>query len=205
MYTEAGVATDVELSNNREELNLRIAQEGKDRSRLLAALLKELGTEDPTVCIFGCSWGYEMLPLLDLNCKIVGIELSKPRREYGKKTLKLAIYGSSEEVVAQVGTIDVLMSSHVLEHVPQVGTLLKRLQDLLQPRIQLHFTPCVEAMSTDASISRLVGREHPIGVTREFWLQHASIYKLHLTLSIEGQATDKAYGESVAVLRTTGY
>jgi hypothetical protein len=202
LYTNAGVATAPDLSTDPVELTRRLRAEGKDRAALVAPLLAPFGSASAVnVCVLGCSWGYEMAPLAALGCNVVGIEISRPRREYGRRVLKLSIYGNEEEVAREVGPIDVVVSSHVLEHVPHVTGLLRRVAASLAPKVQLHITPCVESFGRDAAVSTVIGREHPIGVTHAFWRKYSTDHDLRVDLTIDGAVEGRSCGETIAVLR----
>jgi len=198
LYTEAGVATTVALSSNSPELRRRMSEEGKDRSEIVAALLDR---RPARVCVLGCSWGYELLPLAALGCDVFGIELSKTRRDYGRRTLGLRIHGSVRDAGRAEGPVDVLISSHILEHVPRLTGLLTEIQSTIRPRVQVHITPAVDAVGTDAASSTIIGREHPIGLTRLFWERLASCLGLLATVSIRGAVPGQSCGESIAILR----
>jgi hypothetical protein len=203
LYRQPGITTEVEMASLPvSKLKARAAKDGKDRSALVAPLLAELKLQRPVVCVFGCSWGYEMLPLQELDCRLVGVELGAGRRELGRQQLGLEIYASLDAVKAALNRVDVVMSSHVLEHIPKLRAVLDQIRDL-NPGVQLHITPCVEAHGSDPTTQRTIGRDHPIGLTHQFWRKFGAETGIEIAISIQGAISGVYTGETVAVLRSS--
>ncbi len=188
VYTRAGLATAPQLAKEPAELARRMAADGRDRSTLVESVVPS----PARICILGCSWGYEMLPLRQRGYDVFGIELSRTRRAFGREKLGLPIYPSVEHAAAEAGSVDVILSSHVLEHVPKVSQLVEAVTLALQPTSQIHVTPYVEEYGPRNS--SLIGREHPIGVTRAFWSRSSGALGLRLEFRHMGD-------EAVAILR----
>jgi SAM-dependent methyltransferase len=186
VYTKAGIATATQLANSPEELARRMAADGRDRT----ALIERVASPPARVCILGCSWGYEMLPLRERGYDVFGIELSRTRRAFGRDKLGLPIYANVQDA-AEHAPVDVVLSSHVLEHVPRVTQLLETVVRALRPTSQIHVTPCVEGYGPQNT--QLIGREHPIGLTQAYWARTA----VALGVGLEFQKVDE---EAVAVL-----
>jgi hypothetical protein len=192
----------VKVPNSRDrEIAERGVEEKSDRSKTLAPIVESFGSRKPRICVLGCSWGYEMKPLGQLGCEVIGIELSTTHREFGQSVLKLSIFANELEVAREVGQVDILMSSHVLEHVPAATALLDRISKALTPTVQVHFTPCVEAMGKDVIVNGLVGREHPLGITRKFWQWYGKSRGLTVETSVDGAEPGVSWGETTAILR----
>lgn len=167
VYGEQGIATTTAGETvEHEGLEQRIQQAGKDRSGLIREVTGDAQVDK--VCVFGCSWGYEVKALRDAGFDAFGVELSEPRREFGRKHLGVDIYGSLDEALEARGPVDAILSSHVLEHIPTLGSVLDEMLKL-QPRFQIHITPNVEPDQPSSTIRTSIGREHPLGVSRAFW------------------------------------
>lgn len=188
LYTSAGLATTRGFASDPEELERRMCEEGKDRT----ALIQGLVSPPAKLCVLGCSWGYEMLPLIRRGYTVFGVELSRTRRAFGRRRLGLQIYATLEDAAEDHPHTDVLLSSHVLEHVPRVTSLVETATRALHPNLQVHVTPNVEGFGERNSA--LIGREHPIGVTGAYWKRLATA--LHLAVEFRG-----AGDEATAVLR----
>jgi hypothetical protein len=102
--------------------------------------------------------------------------------------------------LGELGHVDLLMSSHILEDSPRVTGLLLDLQGTLLPRNQLHITPSVKLMGWDPSVASVIGREHPIGVAQEFWRRFARVHGCAIDVRISGADRGRSCGETLAAL-----
>lgn len=201
IYAEGGIVRDLEAADSLERVRARVAERRKDRSPVLAPLVK--GLSDPTrpeICVFGCSWGYEIIALEGLGVTGYGIELGADRRQAGRDRLGLTIHGSVEEATAAGCRPSILMSSHVLEHVPSLEATLDAIHHQLAPEVQVHFTPRVDP-EDDPSVRSVIGREHTLGVTEAFWRHWAGRHGLELTLKAHSPSPGEAAVETLAILR----
>jgi hypothetical protein len=196
IYNERGITTEMPTQTDRAAILAEVLGSEKDRSPDVRSLL---GSKRASVCVYGCSWGYEILPLLELGHRVVGVEIGSTRRAFGRDRLGLEIVATPEEAARALGTVDLLLSSHVLEHVPQLDRLLDQIDAALAPQRQLHFTPCVEGVGENPAFASLIGREHPLGVTRRFWERRARRTGLDLAFEVRGR-TAQSCGESCAIL-----
>ena len=195
---EAGLATSAEASRDgalREEL---IASEGKDRNALVAELFG--APPQGQIGVFGCSWGYEVLALRNAGYDAFGIELSDQRREWGTTRLGLPLYASVAAAAAAGRAPALVLSSHVLEHIPRLQQVLDDIHRTLRPRRYIHITPFVEDYRSNASRRPIIGREHPLGVTTRFWRGWAQRQGLHFRSEIGGRLPGTVDSELVAVL-----
>lgn len=199
IYSNANLATDAEAIAHLE--GLQAAMGDRRRAHLLRELVGLPSNRPPVVYVLGCSWGYEVWDLQQSGLRAVGIEISDPRRELGRRTLGLPLYASVREARAREPHPDIVLSSHVLEHIPRLDAYLDDLLEVVQPTYQIHITPNVECYRTDPASQRLVGREHPIGVTRAFWRRFADRHRFDLTDRVDGYRPGEWAGELVAVLK----
>jgi hypothetical protein len=169
VYSQSGVTTDVELSHQREALQRALVTEGKDRSAAVQALQYELPKERQRIAVFGCSWGYEIELLRRAGIDAYGIELSTSRREFAVRELGLEVYDSLASAGSNVRDTGIVLSSHVLEHIPRLDATLREIVRYLSPHLQLHIVPAVDPEIPRQTVRHAVGREHPLGVTRAFW------------------------------------
>lgn len=80
---------------------------------------------------YGCSWGYGVKKFSDSGFKSYGYEISKPRANYGIESLGVNIFNKLSDFKSQVGTVDVVYCSHVIEHLPDPSIALKEFSNLL--------------------------------------------------------------------------
>lgn len=200
-YAEGGIVRDLDAADSLAQVRARVAQRRKDRSPVLAPLVASLPLGSSTdVCVFGCSWGYEIIALESLGVHRYGIELGADRREAGRARLGLTIHGSVEEAAQAGCRPGVVMSSHVLEHVPALEATLDAIHRHLAPEVQVHFTPRVDPEGNPA-VRSVIGREHALGVTEAFWRRWADRHGLELTLTAHRPNPDEAPVETLAILR----
>jgi SAM-dependent methyltransferase len=67
---------------------------------------------------YGCSWGYNVYKLAEAGMRASGYELSVPRAEYGRRHLGVMLVHDDSELP---DGNDVFFSSHVIEHLPDLG------------------------------------------------------------------------------------
>jgi SAM-dependent methyltransferase len=96
-------------------------------------MLKRLGG-GPRLFEFGCSWGYGLWQFRKAGFDAAGFEVSRPRAQYGRRELDLQIASEKSDSVCAAGTYDVVFSTHVLEHIPDLATTLDFLAGLLKPQ-----------------------------------------------------------------------
>ncbi|MHC1708143.1 MAG: class I SAM-dependent methyltransferase [Bacteroidales bacterium] len=100
----------------------------------------------------GCGEAGNMLPFLELGCKVVGIDLAPNKIENGKRiyadhplkdNLSLIAQDVYTVTSAQVNNLDLIFMRDTLEHIPDQERLLKHLSSFLKPggMIFLGFPP----------------------------------------------------------------
>ncbi len=83
---------------------------------------------------FGASWGYFGCQLQRIGYGVEGFEVSPSRAEFGRRGLRLPIYSSWEELLAQgLPRYDVIFTAHTLEHVYDLREVLNRFRHALVP------------------------------------------------------------------------
>lgn len=127
-----GVTTDMP---DAEELAALIDQNfqrpGNDMAHRLE-LLRQLQPQG-RILDFGCSWGYASWQMREAGYDVVGYEVSLPRAGFARDKLDLAVYSSLDELIARErGMFDVVYSSHVLEHLPDLATAFSAVKALLK-------------------------------------------------------------------------
>jgi hypothetical protein len=166
-FYEAGLATSGDAVLSPALRERMVGAEGKNRNDLVRLLFGP--PEAGEIAVFGCSWGYEVSDLLKAGYTAFGIELSSRRRGWGRDRLGLTIYESPATAAADGRTPALVLSSHVLEHVPKLEPTLDDLQATLRPRRHIHITPYVDDFRSNSERGTIIGREHPLGVTTAFW------------------------------------
>jgi SAM-dependent methyltransferase len=95
------------------------------------AILEALGCRPgQRVFDFGCSWGYGSYQLRKAGYDVYAFEISVPRASYARDRLGVRILAPEE---AADSWYDVFFSSHVIEHVPSVESMITMGMRLLRP------------------------------------------------------------------------
>jgi 2-polyprenyl-3-methyl-5-hydroxy-6-metoxy-1,4-benzoquinol methylase len=120
---------------------------------------------------YGCSWGYGVYQLARAGYEAVGFEISRPRVEYGRRTLGLNLTSDIGEL--QVAGFDAIYSAHVLEHIPTPKVALTSFQKLLKPggKLFLYVPNCQgeQAKRLGTRWGQMINEKHVLALTAEFF------------------------------------
>jgi len=159
-----GYTTDMpdhEELNNLMQSNFLNSE--RDYSRY-CAIFEALGLRsDAKILDYGCSWGYGVYQLSKAGYVAEGFEISKPRANFGREQMNLSI---TTDVDQLSGEYDVFFSSHVLEHVADLGAIFSNAQKLLKKDgFFIAVTPNGSEKfrkTNHHSFHRLWGQVHPV-------------------------------------------
>ncbi len=131
------------------------------------AVLQALGVKPGLKILdFGCSWGYGAHQLRQAGYDAIGFEISAPRAHFGRKNLGLAIFSDPPALSeAHVGSFDLILAVHVLEHLPDLGETLAWFDALMKPgALLVAFCPNgnLARNKPGVDLHRLWGRKHPL-------------------------------------------
>ena len=196
VYSRQGIATQPQKLH-RAEVARQAAAAGKDRSKIVASILAALPPDQQRVGVLGASWGYEMICLERLGVPIYGIETGSERRDFGRAAYALEIYSSPTEAAEAGHRGGVILSSHVLEHIGRLARTLGTINESICPAVQVHITPRVEQVAKSRSS---VGREHPLGVTEDFWRRFTASAGLALAVGAHRPDNSEEFAETIAVM-----
>lgn len=143
-------------------LKIQLVQQEKSGGRLLD---------------YGCSWGYGLIQFQSSGYDVVGFEISRPRAEYGRKHLKLEIIDDFRMIDSLQGaSFDIIHSSHVLEHLPELNSVFSRFRRLLKPDgVLIIFVPNAGgrlARELGVRWGPMIGEKHPLAFTAEFFARN---------------------------------
>lgn len=131
--------------------------------KVLQALAGKAGLK---VLDFGCSWGYGTHQLRQAGYDAVGFEISEPRAQYGQKNLGLTIVSDpTEAATIFMRAFDIILASHILEHLPNLHGVFEWLEGLMKPgALFIAFCPNgnLERAKQGTKIHRLWGKKHPL-------------------------------------------
>jgi len=153
---------------------LQLGEGARSAKRLipcLTAITKRQEIKSLRLLDYGCSWGYMLQEFRALGCNVQGFEISQPRAAFGREQLCLEIVTDPSEVRKDN---DIVVCSHVIEHVPDPRQLLNTLRALtLADGYVLLMCPngSREMQASLPSIYRKMwGKVHPNMISSEFLL-----------------------------------
>jgi 2-polyprenyl-3-methyl-5-hydroxy-6-metoxy-1,4-benzoquinol methylase len=164
---EAGIVSDIPS----EELFSALLKSGfrgnkaLDRTHELDILsaVKPVGR----VLDFGCSWGYTIYQMIQRGYDATGFEISKQRARFAQRRFGFNILDDMIQFESiENGYFDIIFSSQVLEHIPNLRKTFDLFSRLLPPGgVMLHVTP----MPVPINEGWIFGnREHITLITEEF-------------------------------------
>lgn len=154
----------------RDHKEKRFAGTGKSFAERIDVLNAVLGESRGRLLDYGCSWGYGTWQLQEAGWQTVGFEISKPRCAYARDKMRIDARDDIEDID---GKFDVFFSSHVLEHVPSVASVIQYAFHVLKPGgLFISYTPngSDEFRERDyGSWHRLWGLDHPNFLDEKFF------------------------------------
>ena len=171
-YKQSGLTTDLPSKEQlKEYLKNDFRGTEKDFSfhaNLIKKLVKDITS--PTVIDYGANWGYTSHQFTKQGFSVQSFEISKERGTYGNKALGLQIQSEVEKLTP--GN-DVVFSSHVIEHLPDVKGFISLGKKLLKPSgIFIAFSPNGSSALHERSPSNhhfFWGQAHPNFLSAEFY------------------------------------
>ncbi|MGH7782094.1 MAG: class I SAM-dependent methyltransferase [Candidatus Binataceae bacterium] len=120
---------------------------------------------------YGCSWGYGVRQLGEAGFAATGFEISRPRARFGADKLGVNIIDSSAALEnLEPGSFDVIFSSHVIEHLPDLGKSFDLFARLLAPDgLLFAMIPNFTGRAARGGLFwHWIGQDHPIAPSHEF-------------------------------------
>ncbi len=104
--------------------------------------------KDLVIAEIGCGEAGNMMPFLNMGCKVVGIDLSESKIENGKEYYKNHPNVANLLLVAEdiykvnpedYPKFDLVVMRDVIEHIPNQEEFMKRLRDFMKPQGKIFF------------------------------------------------------------------
>jgi 2-polyprenyl-3-methyl-5-hydroxy-6-metoxy-1,4-benzoquinol methylase len=108
-----------------------------------------LPDKNGSVLEWGSSGGWNLIPFRDFGHNVLGLDVSVPYIEAGKKTYDLDLRLIEDSTFDEIANneFDVIILNHVLEHLNQPGKLLTQLAKISSPHtVYLIGLPTIEAI-----------------------------------------------------------
>jgi 2-polyprenyl-3-methyl-5-hydroxy-6-metoxy-1,4-benzoquinol methylase len=156
-----------------EDIPLHIRERFKSVGRDLTTHLETIRAIVPggRVLDYGCSWGYGVYQFCQAGYQATGFEISRPRVEYGRRTLKVNLTSDIDALPSN--EFDAIYSAHVLEHIPDPRTPLMAFQRLLKPggKLFLYVPNCSGDLARQLGVNwgQMINEKHVLALTAEFF------------------------------------
>lgn len=114
-----------------------------ERGALIYSFIKDTKTDSGeltnlNVLEVGCSSGGILKYFKDKGCEVLGIDLDSTYLNYGRDTHSLNLIHGSLEKVSDYFKPDIIIYSHVLEHILDIEKELKRIEEFCLPETLLY-------------------------------------------------------------------
>jgi len=120
---------------------------------------------------YGASWGYCTWQFQQAGYEAVGFDISRPRAEYGHRMLGVPIVNDIGSLPDH--SLDIVYTSHVLEHLPNPGEIIREFRRLLVKGGHLFiFVPNgagEEARRLGVGWGPLINQRHVLALTPRFF------------------------------------
>lgn len=169
-YTEETV-TELPDSQSLQQMIASGFSAKGDLSPYVNLIKRFYGDEPVKLVDYGCSWGYNTWKFNQAGFAASGVEVSRPRCDFGRENLNIDARYSADELDSD---FDVFFSSHVFEHVPSPRDSFLEAKRLMGDKggLLVVITPngCDAFRKARPSRwSELWGRKHPNFLDEKFW------------------------------------
>lgn len=131
-YRENGITTDTPSDADLMlMLETSFAKTGKDFSERISILKSYRDTGE--LLDYGSSWCYGSWQLLKAGYRVTAFEIDEARANYGREKLGIDVHSNWDALKQSHQTFDVIFTSHVLEHLPDLGQTFHDFRDMLAP------------------------------------------------------------------------
>ena len=119
-YQQNGITTDLPSD---KELRSYLVNEFTSTNRSIAVIKNILENligdlSNKTLLDYGCSWGYSAWQFKQVGMRVTGFEIDRARAKFGVEKLDLRIATNQRDIHPKL--YDVIFSSHVIEHLPDL-------------------------------------------------------------------------------------
>ncbi|MEL6457009.1 MAG: class I SAM-dependent methyltransferase [Cyanobacteria bacterium J06621_15] len=214
---QEGITTDV--PSTEAELNNLLALGFNDTQINYSNNIKTVKQyiNHGSVLDYGCSWGYGVHQFNQAGFDSIGFEISKARAEYGRKNLSVNILDELSDLEQlPPDSFDIIHTSHVLEHLPELASSFSLFQKLLKPTGYLIiFVPnagCKFARDLGVNWGPMIGEKHNLALDARFFANNLPKYGFapvfnscpydtpHISYESESQASIALPGQELLVI-----
>lgn len=210
---QSGIVTDLPDANEMKSLKENNFKGSRfDKTAQVEIAMKAVAPPARAL-VFGSSWGYTDYQLKRAGYQVEGLELSKPRAEFGIKNLGLTIHTSWEKLLSvdpNPKRFDLIFTAHTMEHLTDVRGVLSRFQEVAAPYAKLIIIVPNGggefARTQGVEWAPFVGTEHTIAYTSDWFgdkLKRHGCREVYATSTTpEGQYDESCNGDGLMVIGT---
>jgi len=105
-------------------------------------IIKELGNiKNKKILDIGCEAGFVSSKLMKKGADVVGIDVCEPAlRKYFRRTAKLPLLAIAHKMPFKDNVFDSIIASEVIEHMPDINTVLVEIKRVLKPKGKIIIT-----------------------------------------------------------------
>jgi len=189
---EAGMVTSLPQSSHLQELVTRNFAGSRWDQQSRIKLLTSTHPPPARLLDYGSSWGYFMAQARAAGYEPTGVELTRPRAEFGARALGLHIEAAPDSLDRfPAESFDVIYASHVLEHLPNLYDIFDQLRRLLdRGGTLLVLVPncdCRTARLLGARWGPFVNEAHTMAFTPEFFRRNLPHHGFASTVVGDGE------------------
>lgn len=173
-YVESnGITTKLPTHYELNELILSsFANTDKD-FRPKISLLKQY-KQSGSLLDYGASWGYGTWQLQQAGYQVTGFEIDKERAAYGRKNLDIDMLDNFQTLYETKNRFEIIFTSHVLEHLPNLKTIFTDFYTLLVTTgLLIIFVPNCSGIEIPEVFQKkksfAFGEKHSFAYTKEFF------------------------------------
>ena len=174
LYTAEGSTT---CTPNSEQLNDLIDNCFRSSDKFFGERIQSIKSQcnGNKILELGSSWGYFLYQAKQQGFDVTGVEISKPRREFGINNLKVNIVDSFNKL--DNDNFDLFYTAHTLEHFVDLSTIFKEIHRVLKDKGQLLIeVPNFNFAELGKKVLSAVGAVHPIGFSNQFFQENLPKY-----------------------------
>ena len=128
------------------------------------------------VLVYGASFGSAVHQLRAAGYETIGFEIDQARVEYGRRHLGVEICADLQALESMACHFDVIHATHVLEHITDIGRILRLFGSIIRPQglLYVRVPNCTRTASTDldGTWGTHLGDSHVLALTKEFFLRN---------------------------------
>jgi 2-polyprenyl-3-methyl-5-hydroxy-6-metoxy-1,4-benzoquinol methylase len=142
--------THPKMQDRHKNRNIYFEEQGITTKKYVIPYIKQAIQIEKGIRVLeiGCGEGGNLIPFIELNCEVVGIDLSKRKIEIAKQQISQKYANANVKLIEnniydvshdEVGTFDVIFLRDVIEHIPNQKRFMEHLKVFMKPNGVIFF------------------------------------------------------------------